>query len=501
MKLAHLADIHLGHRQYGLKQREDDMASTFNGTLRRIATEDPAAVLLPGDLFHSRTLRPKVLDNTEQILSDNIPDDVPVLVSRGNHDDNLTPRDVTWLNYLHRRERIVLLEADLDADSETAQFTPYDLDNPGTSAGYYDIESDAGTVRVFGLQWRGARVDTALEQVARGIRDTNDDAGEPIYTILLAHFGMEDEVPSLGGTVTHAELSSVQEVVDYVALGHIHKRYDAADWIYNPGSPEAHSTREAQNGWDHGYYLIDLSTPAATTSEGPGHLSHTVVHEYSPRRPFYTVEFDVTPHESRNELETAFREQVQNEHVALEQYCEQPQFTNQGQRRQPLINLRFTGTLQFDRADLRTDELAVWTTDDCDALYVQTNTGIRTADVQALLAELDETDVFVDGRLNTAALERQVFETIATESRYAEHADAVTDVLERSHHMAQDGESVEDICDLISTQRRDLFPELTADVEIDVPVNPFADGDETSTQASATEALTVTPAAGEEVDE
>jgi len=69
MKLGHLADIHLGHRQYGLNQREDDMANTFEATLRLIMQDDPDAILLPGNLFDSRDLRPKILEAAERGLS------------------------------------------------------------------------------------------------------------------------------------------------------------------------------------------------------------------------------------------------------------------------------------------------------------------------------------------------------------------------------------------------------------------------------------------------
>jgi DNA repair exonuclease SbcCD nuclease subunit len=500
MKLAHLADPHIGHRQYGLEQREDDMVSTFRHTLGAIEEDGVDAILLPGDLFHSRDLRPENLDTAEQALSDLVPDDVPVIVSRGNHDENLSPRDVTWLNYLHHREHIVLLEADLESDPETARFSQHDFSSPGDQAGFVDLPAtDAdGPVRVFGLQWRGARTDVALEQIARGIRATNDQYGEPAYTVLLGHFGMEDEVPTLGGTITHAELRDVREVVDYLALGHIHKRYEAAGWVYNPGSPEAHNTREGRDDWDHGYYTVDLAPDEE--SDGPGTLADDVRHHATKRRPYYRVEFDVTPHESPGDLRTEFRERIRSERDAIEAHCAKDIYTSGDQRRAPLLDLRFTGTLQFSRPDLQAGELAEWAEDACDALYVQTTTGIRTADVQALLSELEEDDVFVDGRLNTGALERRVFETIAAESEYGEHADAVADVLERAHTMAQGDEDPEDITGVISEQRRELFPDMIGDVSIDIPEDPFADAEtgpdtegshteETDTEETDTEAV------------
>ncbi len=475
LTLTHIADTHLGHRQYGVKQREDDMVSTLRKALDEMINEhNTDAILLPGDLFHSRDLRPRVLHQTEQELA-RVPDDIPVLVSCGNHDENLTPRDVTWLNYLHQRGDIVFLQAELTADPETAWFDPHEADSPGQSAGFYDIGTEAfdGPVRVFGLQWRGARTGQALQQVASGIEEINEMHGEPAFTVLLAHFGMEDEVPTLGGTVTHAELRHIKEQVDYLALGHIHKQYEAVNWIYNPGSPEAHNTREGRDEWGHGYYSITLDTDGSAS--GDGEVGFDVDHHPSKRRPYYRVEFDVTPYDSPGELETAFREHANDEQSAMVEYCSQDRFTAGGEPRAPILDLRFTGTLQFSRGDFRTDELTPWLEDAWDALHVQVNMGIRTANIQQLISEIDEEDVFKDGKLNTTALEDQVFETIAQESRYAEHASDVAGVLSNAHQMAQAEEAVEDMQESISSARRDLFPELADEVVLDIDEDPFND--------------------------
>lgn len=474
LTLTHLADTHIGHRQYGLKQREDDMASTMRTAFQEmIEDHETNAILLAGDLFHSRDLRPKVLDHVEQGLRQ-LPDEVPVLVSRGNHDENLTPREVTWLNYLHQRGHIVFLKADLEADAKTARFDPYDPSEPGDYAGFYDIETAEfdGPIRVFGLQWRGARTGQALQQVANGIEAANTEYGDPAATVLLAHFGMEDEVPTLGGTVTHAELRGVKEHVDYLALGHIHKRYESAGWVYNPGSPEAHNTREGRDDWEHGYYSVTL-TPSET--EAKDAAEYEVNHHLTKRRPYCRIEFEVTPYESPSKLENEFQEHILGEQSRLDNYCQRDEFTARGEPRAPIIDLRFTGTLQFSRGEFRTDELAAWLKDECEALYVQVNMGIRTADVQQLISEIDENEVFTDGRLNTAALEHRVFETIAKESIYDDQAANVAEVLGNAHQMAQVEEAVEDIRDSVSSARRDLFPELADDVVLDIDEDPFSD--------------------------
>jgi len=108
---------------------------------------------------------------------------------------------------------------------------------------------------------------------------------------------------------------------------------------------------------------------------------------------------------------------------------------------------------------------------------VQVNTGIRTANVQQLLSEIDEDEVFKDGQLNTAALEHRVFETIAKESIYDDHAADVADVLGNAHQMAQAEEAVGDIRGSVSSARQELFPELADDVVLDIEEDPFADAE------------------------
>ncbi|MFC7167852.1 metallophosphoesterase family protein [Halospeciosus flavus] len=488
MKFAHMADIHLGHRQYGLKQREDDMASSFRATLKLALQSDPDAILLPGDLFDSRDLRPKVLEEAENAL-ELVPDDVPVLVSRGNHDENLTPRDVTWLNFLHRRDQIVLLETALRGEGEAATFRPYDPDKDTGHAGFYDVETDAGTVRVYGLQWRGARTDTALTQVARGIKKTNADNGDPDYTVLLGHFGIEDEVPSLGGNVTHAELREVRDVVDYLALGHIHKQYSSSDWIFNPGSPEAHNTQEAHEDWNHGYYEVTLS-PASEGYDGPGRLAHSVNHHHSRRRPYFRPPaFDVTPYDTHGELFEAFRDHVTNHESNLDSVLQQEEFLKGGDQRRPLVDLRFEGTLQFDRSEFSTDELADLVEDAYDALYVQTNTSrVTSAEIEELLKGLDDDEVFIDGRLQTEALEQRVFETIANESRFSERAEDVATILSDAHRMAKTNEDPKDITELVTQRRRELFADEAENVMIDIDDDPFDDEAVEATDDAGTEA-------------
>ncbi len=97
MKLAHLADLHLGFRQYtrqtpqGINQREADVALAFRRVLDDVVEQRPDIVLIAGDLFHSvRPTNAAILDSFHRLrqFRARLPD-VPIVIVAGNHD---TPR-------------------------------------------------------------------------------------------------------------------------------------------------------------------------------------------------------------------------------------------------------------------------------------------------------------------------------------------------------------------------------------------------------------------------
>src|SRR5690348_15660853 len=62
VKIAHLADLHLGYRAYhrstprGMNQREADVADAFRRAVAQVAELGPDLVVIAGDVFH--TVRP-----------------------------------------------------------------------------------------------------------------------------------------------------------------------------------------------------------------------------------------------------------------------------------------------------------------------------------------------------------------------------------------------------------------------------------------------------------
>lgn len=462
-RLLQTADIHLGHRQYNLAQRERDMVSSFNHTLKQVQAHDANAIIIPGDLFHSRDLRPKVLQAAEEALG-RVPDDVPVLVSPGNHDENLTRRPVTWLEYLHRQDKITLLQADLSSQGHSNVAPAEMFPSPeaatkgrGTGSerdvpGYVDLEAPSldGPLRVFGLQYRGGYIDTALDDVAAAIRAVAEQAGDPAQTVLLAHFGVEEEAPDLGATVRYADLTAIEPLVDYLALGHIHKPYRGPDedtWLFNSGALEAHNTQEAT--WKLGYFTVDF------TSDGV-----EATHHRSKRRPFYRVTFEVDAYDTWGDLKTGFDERVADEQEQVATHCRRDEYTAQNKPRVPVIDLRLTGHLSFDRQDLNVDTLERTIIDEYDACYCQTQVGVTTAEILDLLDDMENDAVFTDsGALRTDLLEGEVFEQVATNTAYSNNTAAMAQTLARAKEMAMKEDAGGDaLADYLQQQRQDTFP-------------------------------------------
>jgi len=97
VKLAHLADLHLGFRQYdrqtqrGGNQREADVAEGFRRAVDDVLAQRPDLILLVGDIFHSvRPTNAAILFCFRELqrLRVGLPD-APIVVVAGNHD---TPR-------------------------------------------------------------------------------------------------------------------------------------------------------------------------------------------------------------------------------------------------------------------------------------------------------------------------------------------------------------------------------------------------------------------------
>ena len=246
MKLAHLADLHLGFRQFdrqtprGGNQREADVAEAFRRAVDDLLEQRPDLIVIAGDVFHSvRPTNPAILFLFQQLqrLRTGLPD-TPVVMIAGDHD---TPRS-----------------------SET-----------GTILRLYDVlgvETAVDVPRRIVFPILDCAVLAVPHQtVAREDRPAlRPEPGGPTLNVLVTHghppgLGEARGTLEYGGAVVSRE-ALAPEKWDYVALGHYHSALAVASnaWYsgsldYLPPNPWGQRQDETdQHRPGKGYLLVEL---------------------------------------------------------------------------------------------------------------------------------------------------------------------------------------------------------------------------------------------------
>lgn len=424
--------------------RQKDMQYSFQHTISEGIRHKVGAVLLCGDLFHHKNVTAETLTIAEQGLEQFSRYNIPVVLIQGNHDAKLYKQDMTWLEYLHRKKTGILLQADI-LENELL-FNRYDKEKISSHAGFVDVNN----TRIFGLQYSGQRTIERLRQIPLAIQQVNDEFGTKDFTILMGHFGVEGHIPGITGGVSEEILNLLRDTVDYLALGHLHKHYSENDWVFNPGSLEAHDTREAT--WDLGYYITTLS------KEKGVHASHFL----SKRRPFYKIIFSVDRFHAKEGLLQGFNRKLAVEQSTIHELQDQPQFQDETGRRQPIIDLRLKGQLHFSRSLLNIEELIEVVEQNIGAIKVQPSDATESLETKAILSEIEggrEAIIDEEGHVNRSRLEQAVFTMKAgDDERYSQQKRTVSEVLIALKTELLAGENPEDVALTLQKNRRQLFP-------------------------------------------
>lgn len=216
MRIAHLADVHLGFRQYhrltphGINQRESDVANAFRAAVDAVIAARPDAVLVAGDLFHSvRPPNAAIIFAFRQFqrLREALPE-APVVVIAGNHD---TPRSSETGSILRLYEE---LGVDVALDE------PRRLAYPALGLSVLAVPHAA---------LRGA------ERPA-----LHPDGPEP-HQVLLLHGELEGVYPpeisgaTWGGLIVPRAAIHATEW-SWVALGHYHVQHEVEPRVWYAGS-------------------------------------------------------------------------------------------------------------------------------------------------------------------------------------------------------------------------------------------------------------------------
>ncbi len=218
MKLAHLADLHLGFRQFdrqtpkGTNQREADVAEAFRRAVDDLLEQRPELIVIAGDLFHSvRPTNAAILFCFRQLqrLRTGLPE-TPIVVIAGEHD---TPRSTETGTILRLYEALGV---------EIAVEEPRRIVLPRLDCAVLAVPHQA------------------LVKAERPA--LRPEAGGPTLNVLLAH-GVHGGLGEERGTLEYggAELSReilAPEKWDYIALGHYHTAQSIAANAWYSGSLE-----------------------------------------------------------------------------------------------------------------------------------------------------------------------------------------------------------------------------------------------------------------------
>jgi exonuclease SbcD len=213
MRLVHLADLHIGYRQYqrvtptGINQREADVAATFKRAIDKTIELRPDFVLIAGDVFHSvRPSNPAILHAFLQFarLAEAVPNARIVMIA-GNHD---TPRTA---------ETGCILRL----------FSPL---------GIHVVEGDAERI-----EFPDAGVSIlAVPDLPAGLPALAPDPAAR-RNILLLHGEVEGALPEYARRMERPTVEITRDELDaprwdYVALGHYHVHREVAPNAYYAGS-------------------------------------------------------------------------------------------------------------------------------------------------------------------------------------------------------------------------------------------------------------------------
>jgi DNA repair protein SbcD/Mre11 len=257
VKLAHIADPHLGIRQYhrqtpaGINQREADIAHAFRIAVEGVIEARPDAVVVAGDLFHSvRPTNAAIVFAFRQFqrLREALPE-APIVLIAGNHD---TPRSTETGSILRLFE-----ELGVDVATDEARRLVY----PALDLAVLAVPHQA---------------------LVGGARPALRPDGPERHRVLVLHGEVEGVFPFDRSAAEYGgALLGLQELApaewSYVALGHYHVQHEVAPRVWYAGSLEYVSPNvwgelidEADHGWSgKGWLLADLERNTVERREVP----------------------------------------------------------------------------------------------------------------------------------------------------------------------------------------------------------------------------------------
>ena len=343
IKFAHFADCHVGHGQWRGRAREmrrQDFADAFiSSCLEAAFSLRVDFALFSGDI--SDVVRPG--ESARSVLREGLDvfrrNEKEVYAIFGNHD------------YLDRSDGLSIMHGLQDQGY-------LHLCDPGEVGGYtpYRFSKDKIDIAIYGMPWMGAATRFGLMTFNNYLLENPPDSQ---YSIFMAHVGLEGLSPvNFPETVSVDDLLKLKPMIDYVALGHIHKPYNDG-YIRMPGSLEVLNKGERL---DQGGFII------TTLEFHEGRLIDFESKKILPKkRPWVVESYNVDEYRGMPELLS----QIGQDH-------EPPPDT--GSNRDPIVVVELDGVREY-RIDKQAIKLVI-----PDALVIQVDDQTVPPELEKILA-------------------------------------------------------------------------------------------------------------------
>jgi len=230
MQFIHMADTHLGYRQYGLLERENDFFEVFDQIIEETVKERPDFVIHSGDFFEYSRPPTKALLTAQKGILRLKNEKIPIYAIAGNHDivmrKNALPPQILYKDFglkLISPKNPYYLEGDVFIGG-----APY--------ASKYNSKDLIGRIE-------------NIEKASQNHKKS----------VLVLHQGIDLYMPY----EYEIKIGDIPKTFNYCAFGHLHERivddFGEGKLAY-PGSTEVWRSNEYEgykkNG--KGFYLVDL---------------------------------------------------------------------------------------------------------------------------------------------------------------------------------------------------------------------------------------------------
>jgi len=239
MKFAHIADTHLGYRQYGLFEREIDFYHHYDQLIHKIIEEKPDFVIHSGDLFETSRPPTKALLTAQESFLKFKEEKIPVYAIAGNHDivmrKNALPPQV-----LYKKFGLKLI---------------------GSKNPYYNHDG----IFIGGSPYRSKYHSKSL---LKSIESIENESKNYKNRILVLHQAIDKYLPF----EYEMKIGDLPDSFNYYALGHLHTRiledFGEGKLAY-PGCPEIWRMDELGNYKKRGkgFNLVDMEDDIPVVEE------------------------------------------------------------------------------------------------------------------------------------------------------------------------------------------------------------------------------------------